>query len=96
MTKSLRIYDVVRDGHLSDLRPVVGKQPNVKAYYWLTGNVELDGKTVQVGVTIREDNRGHLYYNHTNEEGPRPRTQVHRITSRELEQREAGLPTARV
>jgi len=40
------------------------RRQNVKAYHWLTATVELDGKPVQVGVTLREDNRGHLYYNH--------------------------------
>ena len=38
--------------------------PNTVAYHWLTAPVVLDGKPVTVGVTIREDNEGNLYYNH--------------------------------
>ncbi len=37
---------------------------NTKAYHYLTATVELDGKPVRVGAMVREDNAGHLYYNH--------------------------------
>lgn len=40
------------------------REPSTKAYHWLTAWVELGGKPVEVGVTIREDQAGHLYYNH--------------------------------
>ena len=58
----------------------VGKASNIKAYHRVTGTVRLGGRDVQVGVTVREDNHGHLYYNHgvVEEEAPPPGTQEHR------------------
>lgn len=40
------------------------KEPNVKAYHWLTANVMLNGQLKKVGVMLREDANGNLYYNH--------------------------------
>lgn len=48
------------------------REMNVKAYHWLEGTVSVGGQSVRVGVTLREDNRGNLYYNHNpiNKEAP--------------------------
>lgn len=40
------------------------KEPGVKAYHWLTAWVDIGGVPREVGVTLREDGSGHLYYNH--------------------------------
>lgn len=40
------------------------KENNVKAYHWLEGDVVIEGRVVRAGIMVREDNRGHLYYNH--------------------------------
>lgn len=48
------------------------KESNVKAYHWLEGNVQLGDRVVRVGVTLREDNRGSLYYNHNPIDGMKP------------------------
>lgn len=40
------------------------KEPGVKAYHWLTAWVDIGGVPREVGVTLREDGNGHLYYNH--------------------------------
>jgi len=44
------------------------KDPSVEnstiAYHWLEAPVSLNGEIVTVGVTIREDANGNLYYNH--------------------------------
>jgi hypothetical protein len=38
---------------------------NIKAYHWLRGDVELNGKRVAVEVNVEEHADGKLYYNHT-------------------------------
>ena len=49
-------------------------ETNTKAYHYLTATVELDGRPVRVWVTVREDNSGHLYYNHAVVDGVAPPT----------------------
>jgi hypothetical protein len=36
----------------------------VKAYHWLEGDVRVGDRVVHAGVTLREDDKGTLYYNH--------------------------------
>ncbi|MDR3005196.1 MAG: hypothetical protein LBV14_13295 [Acidovorax sp.] len=43
-------------------KPVAGE--STRAYHWLEGTVLLNGERVRVGVTLREDSSGNLYYNH--------------------------------
>lgn len=41
------------------------KQPNIKRYHWLRGNVMIGDKPVSVEVNVEEHTDGKLYYNHT-------------------------------
>ncbi|HEX7386241.1 MAG TPA: hypothetical protein VF285_03060 [Castellaniella sp.] len=57
--------DLLRNGQLFERGPVNDpRHPNVKAYHWLEGDVQIGDRVVRVGVTIREDDKGNLYYNH--------------------------------
>jgi hypothetical protein len=40
------------------------RESNIAAYHWLEGDVQIGDRSVRVGVTIREDRKGNLYYNH--------------------------------
>jgi len=57
---------VIANGEIKSSRapkdPAV--EPTTKAYHWLEADVTLNGKRVTVGVTLREDANGDLYYNH--------------------------------
>lgn len=92
--RKLRIFpalpDLLRKGRLGDLqkpRPDHPKEPNVRGYYWLSGKVRLGDDVVEVGVTIREDNNGNLYYNHNIINNDTPQTQSLNRTKQALEQR---------
>lgn len=61
------IKAVIINGHMSDLIPVDpnrAKAQNIRGYRWITAAVKLGDNVVDVGVTLREDNNGRLYYNH--------------------------------
>ncbi|MDD5176258.1 MAG: hypothetical protein PHQ05_07555 [Sterolibacterium sp.] len=60
------LREVIANGEFKrETQPIdLAREPNVKAYHWLTAMVEINGKPQEVGVTIREDDKGHLYYNH--------------------------------
>lgn len=61
------IKAVIINGHMSDLIPVDpnrAKGQNIRGYRWITAAVKLGDNVVDVGVTLREDNNGRLYYNH--------------------------------
>gem|GEM_PF-1150347 len=57
---------VIERGEIKNSEPP--KDPSVEnstiAYHWLEAPVLLNGEVVTVGVTIREDANGNLYYNH--------------------------------
>ncbi|MEA4838419.1 MAG: hypothetical protein VB101_09060 [Rhodospirillaceae bacterium] len=60
------LQDVVANGTIENsVVPVdQAQEPSTKEYHWLTAWVEMDGTSWKVGVTIREDQAGNLYYNH--------------------------------
>lgn len=61
------LRDIIEKGTLENTAPprAPASEPTTRAYHFLTAPVELNGKVVRVGVMIREDANGHLYYNHT-------------------------------
>lgn len=93
--KKLRLFpalpELIRKGKMGDLIPVRTDHPkgaNVKGYYWLTGKVRIGDEVVEVGVTIREDNNGNLYYNHNILESETPQNSEFKpLTKQALEQR---------
>ncbi|HQR02737.1 MAG: hypothetical protein JSR19_13690 [Proteobacteria bacterium] len=66
--------EVLQHGTLEDSIPPrdPGKEPNTRAWHWIAADVDIGGRRVRVGVTVREDNNGHLYYNHTAVKGEGP------------------------
>jgi len=60
------LEQIVAEGEIKNSRPPENPaiEGNTKAYHWLEAAVSLDGKPVTVGVTIREDLNGNMYYNH--------------------------------
>lgn len=60
------LSDIVANGTIERSTPPVdqSKEPSTKAYHWLTAWVDIDGTPQKVGVTIRENQAGDLYYNH--------------------------------
>ncbi|WP_284945347.1 hypothetical protein [Acidisoma cladoniae] len=70
------LRDVIAHGAIHDSASArdQGAEPSTKAYHFLTAPVEMGGKLARVGVTLREDSNGHLYYNHSplEEEAARP------------------------
>ena len=58
------LKEIIKKGEPSKPEPDRYKRPNVKAVYTIKANVLLNGKDVSVGVNIREDNNGKLYYDH--------------------------------
>lgn len=66
----LRLFAALRDlvagGQIINSVPPIdpSREQNVKAYHWLEGDVMLDGQLQRVGMTLREDDKGNLYYNH--------------------------------
>lgn len=55
--------------HVEDVPPRADKgEKNVKAYHYLEGTVDIGGEPTRVGITVREDNNGHFYYNHSVQE----------------------------
>lgn len=65
-------------------------EKNVKAYHWLEGTVSIGGRSVRVGVTIREDDKGNLYYNHNPIKGKGPQPPEARTTPAH---KAGGLPS---
>ena len=61
------LRDIIAHGKLDNSTPPrePAAEPTTRAYHFLTAPVDLDGRTVRVGVMVREDANGHLYYNHT-------------------------------
>ena len=85
------IKAVIINGHMSDLIPVDpnrAKAQNIRGYRWITAAVKLGDNVVDVGVTLREDNNGRLYYNHNilKDETP-PNSEFKPLTKQALEQR---------
>lgn len=66
--------DVLQHGVLEEsiLPKDPGKEPSTKAWHWIAADVDVGGRVVRVGVTVREDANGHLYYNHTAIKGEGP------------------------
>ena len=93
--RKLRLFpglpELIRKGQLSDLIPVSEdhpKAPNIKGYRWLSGKMRLADVLLDVGVTIREDNNGDLYYNHNILENETPlNSEFKPLTKQALEQR---------
>jgi hypothetical protein len=58
--------DIIKHGELvsSEAPHTLAMEPTTRAYHYLQATVDLDGRPVRVGVTVREDANGHLYYNH--------------------------------
>lgn len=85
------LRQLIRKGQMSELIPVWEDHPkgqNIKGYHWLTGNVQLNDRVVSVGVTIREDNNGNLYYNHNILKNETPlNSEFKPLTKQALEQR---------
>ncbi len=59
--------DIIAHGRIesSMLPRDADTEPTTKAYHFLTAPVDLNGRMVRVGVMVREDANGHLYYNHS-------------------------------
>jgi len=57
---------IIRHGEIKRSEPPkdVTVEPTTRAYHWLEAPASLNGEIVTVGVTIREDANGNLYYNH--------------------------------
>jgi hypothetical protein len=64
------LKDVIAHGELMESVPPKDPalEPNTKAYHYIRGPIEVGGKAYDIGVMIREDNNGHLYYNHRADE----------------------------
>lgn len=60
------LRDIVQKGTIRTTKAPVDQaaEPSTKAYHWLTAWVNFNGAPVEVGVMLREDQAGHLYYNH--------------------------------
>jgi len=58
--------DVVAKGTLTSSKAPRDSalERSTKAYHFLTASVEMGGRRIRMGVTVREDTNGHLYYNH--------------------------------
>ncbi|MDY7579350.1 hypothetical protein RGU70_13610 [Herbaspirillum sp. RTI4] len=58
--------ELLRNGTLENSKNPVdpNREPDTRAYHWLTGTVNVGGEVKHVGVTVREDGNGNLYYNH--------------------------------
>ena len=59
------LESVLRDGNMREMEGV--KKPkgaNILGYYWVTANVDIGGKIVEVGATVRQQTDGRFYYNH--------------------------------
>lgn len=71
--------EIIRGGRVEASTP--NRDPvrhhNVKAFHWVTAEVEIAGERRKVGVTIREDTGGRLYYNHNLQEGESARLGAH-------------------
>ena len=68
-------------------------EPTTKFYHYLEAVADIGGERTLVGVTIREDANGNLYYNHSIREGdPAPGTQRSRSQSGRWNQGEADAP----
>ena len=71
--------EIIRGGRVEASTP--NRDPvrhhNVKAFHWVTAEVEIAGERHKVGVTIREDTSGRLYYNHNLQEGESARFGAH-------------------
>lgn len=86
------LRDIIAHGELVDSRPPrdQGVEPSTRAYHYLQATVELDGRTVRVGATIREDTSGHLYYNHSPVEDVAPAAANPEDTARKAGPGEGG------
>ncbi len=68
--EKLRLFsalrDVIENGSLveSTAPKDVAAEPSTKAYHFLEAPIQTPDGVRTVGVTIREDSNGHLYYNH--------------------------------
>ena len=82
---------VIEKGDISELIPVDSnraKAQNIRGYRWITAPVRLGDKMVELGVTVREDNNGRLYYNHNIVENETPpNSEFKPLTKQALEQR---------
>lgn len=59
------LESVLRDGNMREMEGI--KKPkgaNILGYYWVTANVDIGGKIVEVGATVRQQTDGRFYYNH--------------------------------
>ena len=56
--------DVLASARLMSSEAPARPSANVRAYHFLEAPVSLEGAVVRVGITVREDNNGRLYYNH--------------------------------
>ncbi|MEJ3621041.1 hypothetical protein [Brachymonas wangyanguii] len=68
--------DLLRNGQILNSHPPAdaARESNVRAYHWLEGVVQVGDELHRVGVTLREDNRGNLYYNHNPLQNETPQT----------------------
>lgn len=66
--------DLLKNGEIVRSKPPsdIDRETNVKAYHYLEGTVRIGDRDVRVDVTLREDDKGNLYYNHNprKEDGP--------------------------
>lgn len=64
--------DLVAKADEVDVRPDYSGDSRTKAWHYLRGTVNLEGKPVSVTLSVREHVNGNLYYNHVIEEGAAP------------------------
>lgn len=61
------VHDLIANAELIETtEPAdITVEPTTKAYHYLEGLIEIGGKREVVGVTVREDANGDIYYNHS-------------------------------
>ena len=58
------IPDIIKNGEYHGREDLYKeRKDDVVAFHFFTGDVHLDGKRVEAGVTVAEDSRGNLLYN---------------------------------
>jgi hypothetical protein len=68
------IPDLIEHGAKVDSQADIKGTRQVKAWHYLRGVVDLEGKPTSVTLSVREDGNGHFYYNHVVEDAAPQRT----------------------
>lgn len=63
------LRDIAREGRVIASGPDAKGRSNVKAWHYIQAPVEVEGRPTKVTMSVREDDKGHLYYNHVVRDG---------------------------